>query len=140
MNPAIAAVIEAYRAAVLKRDIDGLVALYHADARIFDAWGTWSYEGHDAWRKPLQAWLTSHVDEEYRAAFDDLQLVEGTDMAVLTAIATYSGWTTDGKQLRALQNRISWVLKREGTAWTIVHEHTSSPLGFEDGKGILQRN
>ena len=140
MTHEFTSILDAYRDAVLARDVDALVALYHPDARIFDAWGVWSYEGRTAWRKPLTAWLTSHDSEQYRVAFDDVQVVKSADMAVLTSIVTYSGWSVEGKELRAIPNRLTWTLQREGTAWTIVHEHTSSPLGFEDGKGILQRN
>jgi hypothetical protein len=42
-------------------------------------------------------------------------------------------------ELRAMQNRLTWALKPAGSAWKIVHEHTSAPMGFKDSKVILQR-
>ncbi len=38
-----------------------------------------------------------------------------------------------------MQNRLTWILRTSGHVLRIVHEHTSAPAGFEDGKVILQR-
>jgi ketosteroid isomerase-like protein len=38
-----------------------------------------------------------------------------------------------------MQNRFTWALRRKRASWSIVHEHTSTPIGFSDLKGILQR-
>jgi ketosteroid isomerase-like protein len=35
--------------------------------------------------------------------------------------------------------RVTWSLARRESAWKIVHEHTSAPIGFKDLKAILQR-
>lgn len=45
----------------------------------------------------------------------------------------------DGALLRVMQNRISWVLRTTGHVLRIVHEHSSAPIGFDDGKAILRR-
>jgi len=37
-----------------------------------------------------------------------------------------------------MQNRISWVLEMSGHVLRVIHEHTSAPIGFEDGKAILK--
>jgi hypothetical protein len=29
-----------------------------------------------------------------------------------------------------MQNWLTWALKPKGSAWTIVHEHMSAPVGF----------
>jgi ketosteroid isomerase-like protein len=63
----------------------------------------------------------------------------GPELALLSATGRYAAIAADGKEVRSMQNRFSWGLKRVGNAWKIVHEHTSVPIGFSDLKGILQR-
>ena len=58
----------------------------------------------------------------------------------MSAVVTYAGFSAQGQEVRALQNRISWVLKARGHVLRVVHEHTSAPVGFEDEKAILKRN
>ena len=57
----------------------------------------------------------------------------------MSAVVTYAGVSAQGQELRAMQNRITWVLKTSGHVLRIVHEHTSAPVGFEDTKAILKR-
>ena len=46
----------------------------------------------------------------------------------------------EGKELRSMDNRITWVLRKNSEgAWKIVHEHTSAPVDFETGKATLRR-
>ena len=44
-DQAIHAALAAYQAAVLAKDVDAFVALYHEDVCVFDLWGRWSYTG-----------------------------------------------------------------------------------------------
>ena len=37
-------VIGLYEAAVLARDVEAFMRLYHPTVRVFDAWGVWLYE------------------------------------------------------------------------------------------------
>ena len=57
----------------------------------------------------------------------------------MSAVVTYAGISAQGQEIRAMQNRLSWVLKTRGHVMRIVHEHTSAPVGFEDAKAILKR-
>ena len=60
------------------------------------------------------------------------------DLAFAHALVTYTGLSAEGKALRAMTNRISWVLRRSGGAWRVIHEHSSAPVDFETQKAILQ--
>jgi ketosteroid isomerase-like protein len=57
-------------------------------------------------------------------------LVEG-DWAIWCAIVRYAGLNAAGENLRVMENRISWSLKRSAAEWLIVHEHSSAPVDFE---------
>ena len=132
-------VIGSYEGAVLARDVEALMRLYHPAARVFDAWGVWSYEGAAAWQIAVEGWFTSLGTERLRVTFDDVQTSEGRDFSMVSAIATYAAMSAQGEPLRAMQNRLTWALRTSGHVLRIVHEHTSVPLGFNDSKGILQR-
>ena len=135
----IARILETYKAAVFARDVDALMRLYDPGVRVFDAWGVWSYEGSAAWQGAVEGWFTSLRTERVKVNFEDVQTVEGRDVALVSAIVTYAGISAQGEPLRSMQNRITWVLRTTGRVPRIVHEHSSAPIGFDDSKAILQR-
>jgi ketosteroid isomerase-like protein len=136
----LARVMEAYESAVYRKDVDAFMRLYDPDVRVFDTWGVWAYEGADAWRRAVEGWLGSLGAERVKATFGNVKSRPGKDLSSLSAIVTYAGLSAEGVELRAMQNRITWVLRTAGNVPRIVHEHTSAPLGFDDMKAILVRN
>jgi ketosteroid isomerase-like protein len=135
----IARILEAYASAVHAKDAEALIRLYDPSVRVFDAWGVWSYEGAPAWQRALEAWFTSLASEKVKVSFADVRSSPAQELAMVSAIVTYAGVSAQGEALRAMQNRITWVLRRTGHVLRIVHEHTSAPIGFDDSKAILQR-
>lgn len=136
----LARVMGLYAAAVLAKDTDAFMRLYAPDVRVFDAWGVWLHDGADAWRQAVEGWFTSLGSERVKVSFDDVHSQPGKDVSSVHAIVTYAGLSADGVQLRAMQNRLTWVLRTVGHVPRIVHEHTSAPMGFDDQKAILVRN
>ena len=135
----IARVLEAYEAAVLAKDVEAFMRLYDPRVRVFDAWGVWSYEGAEAWRVAVEGWFLSLGSERVRVSFADVEIAAGRELSTVSAIVTYAGVSASGETLRAMQNRITWVLRTSGHVPRIVHEHTSAPIDFEHSKAILQR-
>jgi uncharacterized protein (TIGR02246 family) len=131
--------LDAYKQSVYNKDVEAFMQLYDPNVRVFDTWGVWSYEGASAWRKMIEGWFSSLGDERVRVSFDDVQVISGDGIVAANAVTTYAALSAEGQQLRAMQNRLSWVLKSIDGEWKIVHEHTSAPVGFEDGKVILKR-
>jgi ketosteroid isomerase-like protein len=132
--------LETYKSAVLSKNVDTLMHLYDPDVRVFDAWGIWSYEGAVAWRVAIEGWFSSLQNDKCRVTFEDVRIISDSDFAAMSAIATYTGMTEQCQDIRAMQNRISWILKTSGHVLRIVHEHTSVPVGYEDAKAILNRD
>ena len=134
----IRAALAAYQAAVLAKDVEAFVSIYADDARIFELWGTWE---HDiaSWREMAKGWFAFLGDQRSVVSAHDVRTQVAGDMALLSASLTYTAVDAAGAQLRALDNRLSWVLRQRGGRWVVVHEHTSVPLAHEDGKGILKR-
>lgn len=135
----IMAVLNAYAAAVLARDVDALMTLYDDGVSIFDMWGEWSYHGAAAWRAVVADWFGSLGDDRVVVTFKDVQITATPDLAVACAFVTYQAESPAGIFLRALTNRLTLSLRPEQGAWKIVHEHTSAPADFNTSKLILQR-
>lgn len=135
----IARVLASYESAVFSKDVEAFMRLYDPSVRVFDAWGVWSYEGTEAWQRAVEGWFTSLGTERVKVTFDEVQTSGGREATMVSAIVTYAGVSTQGEQLRAMQNRLTWVLRTSGHNLRIVHEHTSAPIGFNDSKAILQR-
>ena len=133
-------IMGSYAAAVLARDVEAFMRLYHPTVRVFDAWGVWLYDGAPAWRIAVEGWFASLGSERVKVSFSEVQTVAEQSMAVVSAVVTYAAESAQGEALRSMQNRITWGLRKSGHVFRIAHEHTSAPLGFEDSKAILTRS
>ena len=135
----VESLLDAYRDAVDAKDVDAFVAIFADDVRVFDMWGTWSHDGIDAWREMAEGWFGSLGDERVRVDFDDVQTTVGEDAAVLSAFVTFAGLSADGQELRSMNNRLTWGLRKVDGTWKVVHEHTSAPVDMATGKVDLRR-
>jgi uncharacterized protein (TIGR02246 family) len=131
--------LETYRDAVHAKDVDAFCAIFDDDVRVFDMWGTWSHDGIDSWREMAVGWFGSLGDELVRVDFDDVQTVAGDDTAVVSAFVTFAGLSADGEELRSMNNRLTWGLRKTNGMWKVVHEHTSAPVEMTTGKVNLAR-
>jgi ketosteroid isomerase-like protein len=135
----VARILASYESAVYKKDVQTFMHLYDPSVRVFDAWGVWVYEGADAWQRSVEGWFASLGTEKVKVTFEDVQSWASKEVTSVCAVVTYAGISASGDQLRSMQNRITWVLRKRGHVARIVHEHTSAPIGFEDSKAILLR-
>ena len=130
-------ILRAYESAVYARDVDAFMRLYDPKVRVFDTWGIWSYEGAAAWRTAIEGWFSSLGTEKVKVGFDDVDVLGAGELRCLSAIVTYAGLSAQGEPLRAMQNRLTWMLRTSGHVLRVIHEHTSAPVGFDDQKAIL---
>ena len=85
-------------------------------------------------------WFGSLGSEEVAVGFEEVEAAVGEDVAVAHAFVTYQGLSADGTPLRAMNNRLTWGLRKSSDGgWAIVHEHSSAPTDSETGKVELQR-
>jgi uncharacterized protein (TIGR02246 family) len=126
-----------YEKAVAAKDVDAFVALYDDDVRVFDAWGRWSHDGVGEWRRSVAEWFGSVGNDRIAVVFDEVDTVIDGGVAAVHAIVSFKGLTPDGKELRTIDNRFTWTLRRthEG-AWRILHEHTSVPIDVETSRPV----
>lgn len=131
--------VDAYKSAVFEKDVDAFVALYDRHVCVFDMWGKWSYDGVESWRAMVTGWFGSLGADRVAVDIDIAGVAVAQELAVAHGFVTYRGVSAQGKELRAMHNRLSWAIKQQGDAWKIIHEHTSAPVDFETSKAMLHR-
>jgi ketosteroid isomerase-like protein len=123
--------LERYASAVRAKDVDAFCALYADDVVLFDMWETWEIRGLDAWRANVEEWFGSLGDESVAVSFDELE----TRARTAHMVVRYAGLSAAGDELRAMWNRMTWVVENG----KVVHEHSSAPASFETGAVLKQR-
>jgi uncharacterized protein (TIGR02246 family) len=139
VDRAIGELLENYKAAVYAKDVEAFVALFDQDARIFDMWVEWSYEGIASWRGMVEQWFGSLNSDRDVVEFDDAKATVSGDVAVVHAFVRFTALSAEGKALRTMQERLTWTLVQKDGLWKIAHQHTSAPVDFKTLKVILLR-
>ena len=134
----IESLFETYKNAVFQKDVEAFLSIFDDRVRVFDMW-EWTYDGLTPWRDMATGWFGSLGSERVVVAFDDIQIEAAGEMAAASAFVRFSAISEKGEELRYLQNRLSWVLRRQGGEWKVVHEHTSGPVDGESMKVRLKR-
>jgi len=135
----IDAIADRYVAAVFNKDEAAFLSLYDQDVVVFDMWDRWSYKGREAWSRTVKSWFGSLGSENVRVTFTCEMCVVDDDWAIWCGTVKYAGLSAEGAELRAMENRMSWSLRRRADRWLIVHEHSSSPADFKTMKVSLDR-
>ena len=139
LDTTIAQLQQTYCRAVHEQNLQTFMRLYDPKVRVFDAWGTWQYQGADAWQRAVEGWFTSLGSDKVQVTFTETQSFGSPECAVMSAIVSYASGGAQAAVPRVMHNRITWGLRVSGHVLRIQHEHTSAPVGFEDMKAILQR-
>ena len=77
--------------------------------------------------------------DRFAVEFEDVHTIGGEDIAITHAYVTYRGLSAEGAELRAMNNRLTWALRKDaGGSWKIVHEQSPAPAG-DEGRGARRR-
>ena len=128
-DPEIAALIETFKRTAFAKDVSGFLALYDDDASIFDLWKRWSYRGVGAWKEAVVEWVDHTGENRDAISLEEVTMQGQGDFRAVTALITFSCVSPSGAVLRAMHERLTWVLAKRTTGWKIVHQHTSAPVG-----------
>lgn len=137
MEPGL--LLEAYKTAVLQKNLEAYTSIFDENVRVFDMWQQWSYHGLNAWGEMAKGWFASLGTDTDVVTFDDIHIEKDTELAMITAIVKFTAVSEKGEALRYLQNRLTWVARKTGNTWKIIHQHTSSPVDFDTMKPVLQQ-
>jgi uncharacterized protein (TIGR02246 family) len=135
----VEALFESYKNAVFQKDVEAFAAIFDEKVRVFDMWVLWNYDGLAAWRDMAKGWFGSLGTDRVVVTFDDIRIEADADLATATAFVRFAAISETGEEIRYLENRLTWVSRKKGNAWVIIHQHTSSPIDFGTMKVILKR-
>ena len=133
-----ASLFASFSDAVWNKDVEAYLALYDEQVLVFDMWESWAYDGLPAWRKMVEGWFSSLGSDRDRVTFRDKHVEMAGDIGFVTAIVRFAAVSETGEELRFLDNRLTWVLRRKNESWKIVHQHTSGPIDFNTMKVLLK--
>lgn len=136
--PGLDSLFETYKTAALQKDVDLFISIFDEDVLVFDMWA-WAFEGIDAWRDMAKGWFSSVGKEQIVVSFEDIRIQATEEMGTATAIARFAGVDENGKELRSLLNRITWIARKKNGQWKVFHEHTSGPADMATLKVQLNR-
>jgi uncharacterized protein (TIGR02246 family) len=135
----IESLFDAYKNAIFEKDLEAFCSIFDEKVRIFDMWQQWTYEGLSAWREMAKGWFSSLGTNRDVVTFDGIQIQTDGELAVATAFVRFTAVSAEGKELRYLEDRLTWVARKKEGTWKIVHQHTSAPIDFNTMKVILTR-
>lgn len=124
-------VLEYYKTSVYEKDVDKFLSIYDLSSRVFDTWSVWMFDGLEPRRPVIENWFESLGQERVIVNFSDINVIGSDDIAVITAIGSYTAISIDDVELRSMQNRFTWAMKLIEGQWKIFHEHTSVPIAHD---------
>lgn len=125
-------IVEAWAAGVRARDIDRVLRHHASDLLMYDVIGPAQVRGLQAYRRTwfdqFFPWHGGNGKFELR----ELDVRAGDRVAFATALIDCAG-TEDGATV-GFTLRLTIGLERRDGEWTIVHEHHSEPLAFDENR------
>jgi len=122
--------------AVRRRDVEGALANYAPDVRLFDVTEPLQLLGREAAARRLREWFAAFrgaIGYELR----DLTVVAEQDAAFCHSLQRVIGMRADGSRLD-MWWRATTCYRRENGKWTVTHEHSSVPFNPSSGAASLR--
>jgi uncharacterized protein (TIGR02246 family) len=131
--------LETYKNAVFQKDVEVFSSIFDEEVLVFDMWQQWAYEGLSAWREMAKTWFASLGKDRDVVTFDNIRIQLSGELALASAFVRYTAVSEKGEELRFLEDRFTWVVRKKGEDWKVVHQHSSGPIDFNTMKVILKR-
>lgn len=127
--------IDAWRQAVMAKDIERIVSYYADDITAFDAVAALQFKGKEAYRAHWKACM-EFCPGPGIFDFEQLQVVGSGDSAFAHWLA-HCGGTDDKGETKACWMRVTAGYQRLGGQWKVVHEHWSAPFDMQSGTALF---
>jgi ketosteroid isomerase-like protein len=131
----VRAVVDAWVAAVRRKDVDAMLAHCAPGVATFDLVPPLAHRGKAAVR---DVWLGTFAAFEPPLEYDthDLEMTVGDDVAFVRSLNRFGGRRTGGDASVQWMRSTLGFQKIEGR-WKLVHEHVSVPFDMESGRALL---
>ena len=126
--------IEQWRDAVRRKDLDAVMAHYAPELVAFDAWGELQNSlevMRDHWRMCFEG-----HDGPIQFEHQDLHLAVGDRVAFARTLINMAGTMTDGTE-HSFWGRGTICFEKIDGRWLVTHEHASAPLDPMTGKACM---
>lgn len=123
---------DSYAQAVYQKDVGQMMELYHEDVTVMDAFDLWVVRGKSAWEEHVRSWFSSLENDLMRVSFRDMTILSDDNLA--TAYGTVLYERIGETEKPPLDCRVTFFFLKTNQGFKIIHEHTSAPLGYEDGR------
>lgn len=133
---AVETLLETWRDAVNRADVDGIAACYGDDVVAFDAIVALEFSGKAAYRDHWQTCL-GFMPEPPQFTVRRRQLFVDRDSAHVSALVHCACKDASG-EIQGGWTRMSQHLRRVDGQWKIVHEHFSVPFDMPSGKALFE--
>jgi len=127
-----------YAAAVLERDLARFLDLYAQDVQVFDSWDRWHYAGREDWGGMTAAWFDGIREVRVRVTATEVTTWCDTQVAGGVATLAFTALDAGGEALRAIENRLTVLMRREQDRWRVVHQHSSVPVDFQSRQVVAR--
>lgn len=130
------ALIATQAEAVRRRDVEGALAHYAPDVRLYDVTEPLQLVGREAAARRLREWFAAFrgaIGYELR----DLTVVAEEQAAFCYSLHRVIGVRADGTRLD-MWWRATTCYRREKGQWTVTHEHSSVPFDPSSGAASLR--
>jgi ketosteroid isomerase-like protein len=124
-----------FASAVTAKDVDSIMKLYSPDVLVFDVVPPRQYAGAAAYRDDWKELFSQYAGPVKFEITDLVVFSEGT-MGYSHSIQHLSGADPKGAPVH-MTVRVTDVYRKQGDAWSIVHEHVSVPVDLATDKGDL---
>lgn len=131
--------LSTYKVAVFEKDVEAYASIFDEHVRVFDMWGKWSCDRLEDWRQMAKDWFAALGTDKDRVDFESVNIEVGELLAMVTAFVRFTAVSDEGQELRYLQNRLTWVIRKHNNVWKIIHQHTSCPIDLSTMKVMLHR-
>jgi ketosteroid isomerase-like protein len=120
---------------VRDRDLDTVLDSYDPadDTYVYLEGPRWTNKGGERIRRGWRDYFTAPISLHSWAWAEGPEVHESGDLALVAGVIDCE--FEAGGQPRPLRMRMTWVLRRTGGVWRILHEHGSQPLADPYGTG-----
>ncbi len=131
----IRSLIDNWREAMRRGDIDAIMSFYTPEIRLFDIIPPLEHKGRDAYRKIWEMCMPS-FQGPIHCEIRDLNITTCDDLAFSHGLYRFTGTMTDGKKMDMWARGTVCYRKANGK-WVITHEHHSVPIEMETNKALF---
>ena len=117
--------LDRYVEAILHKDIEGLMSLYHPDVTMFNTYDFWCFHGARRWCEAVTHHSEHLLKDVTEVTFRNVQVKGKKNVYLVHGLIDYHYMSHPDTHV---VHRFTWLIKRAGDDLKIIHQHTSLPI------------